>query len=127
MEGTAYVLKDYVKHLNRIGIKPTRVVLAGGGARGGVWRQIKSDVIGRKTSSCANQEVTVLGAAILAAVGVGMHKTAEAAVKRIVSLSEETSPIAPSVQVYSHLYELYREAYENLKPTFAKIASFQEH
>ena len=127
MEGTAYVFKDYVEHLNRIGIKPTRVVLAGGGARGGVWRQIKSDVIGRKTSSCANQEVTVLGAAILAAVGVGMHKTAEAAVKRIVSLSEETSPVAQSVQVYSRMYELYREAYENLKPTFAKIASFQEH
>lgn len=126
MEGTAYVLKDYLQHVRSIGLDPTRIILAGGGARGRVWRQIKTDVIGRETCSCSNQEVTVLGAAILATVGVGMHKTVEDAVSRIVAVSKDTSPVSGSVERYSLLYQLYREAYEGLKPTFAKIASFQE-
>jgi xylulokinase len=126
MEGTAYVLKDYVEHVTGIGLAPTRIVLAGGGARGRVWRQIKTDIIGMKTSSCMNQEVTVLGAAILASVGVGFYKSVEDAVTRIVSTSDETVPVQESMKVYSNLYRLYRDAYANLKSTSGKIASFQE-
>ncbi len=126
MEGTAYVLRDYVEHINGIGLTPTRTVLAGGGARGKVWRQIKTDVIGMRTSSCRDQEVTVLGAAILAAVGVGFYKSVEDAVSEIVSMADVDVPVPESMEVYSKLYRLYREAYDNLKPTSGKIASFQE-
>ena len=126
MEGTAYVLKDYVEHISSIGLAPTRTVLAGGGARGKIWRQIKTDVIGMRTVSCRNQEVTVLGASILAAVGVGFYKSVEDAVSKIVSIADETDPAPESMQVYSKLYRLYREAYDDLKTTSAKIASFQE-
>ena len=74
MEGTAYVLKDYVDHISSIGLAPTRTILAGGGARARIWRQIKTDVIGMRTLSCRNQEVTVLGASILAAVSGILQK-----------------------------------------------------
>lgn len=100
MEGTAYVLKDYIDHVTSVGLNPIRVVLAGGGARGRVWRQIKTDIIGMKTASCKNQEVTVLGAAILAAVGVGFYKTAEEAVSKIVSVADETLPTPKNLEVY---------------------------
>jgi xylulokinase len=126
MEGTAYVLKDYVEHCKGIGLNPSKIVIAGGGAQGKVWRQIKSDVIGCKTLSCCNHEVTVLGAAIVAAVGMGMDKTIEEAVTRIVSYREETIPNNRVIELYSRLHVLYREAYEQLKPSFAKLATFQE-
>jgi xylulokinase len=125
MEGTAYVLRDYVEHVGNIGLKPSRVVVAGGGAQGKVWRQIKADVLGATTLSCNNHEVTVLGAAILAAVGVGMYDSAEQAVSKIVSWSEETVPDKNATESYSRLYALYREAYEELKSAFAKIAALQ--
>ena len=126
MEGTAYVLRDYVEHAKNIGLNPSKIVLAGGGAQGKVWREIKTDVVGIRTVSCSNHEVTVLGAAILAAVGVGMYGTVEEAVSRIVSYSDETAPNSTSTKVYSQLYELYREAYEKLKSSFAKIATLQQ-
>jgi xylulokinase len=126
MEGTAYVLKDYVEHISGIGLAPTRTILAGGGARGKVWRQIKTDVIGMRTLSCRNQEVTVLGASILAAVGVGFYRSVEDAVSKIVSMADEVVPVPQSMEVYSKLYRLYREAYDDLKLTSEKIASYQE-
>jgi xylulokinase len=125
MEGTAYVLKDYVEHARSIGLNPSRIVVGGGGAQGKVWRQIKADVLGCRALSCGNHEVTVLGAAILAAVGVGMYGSVEEAVSRIVSWPEETVPDKSSTESYARFYELYREAYEKLKDSFGKIASLQ--
>jgi len=125
MEGTAYVLKDYVEHTRSIGLNPSKIILAGGGAQGKVWRQIKTDVVGCRTQSCANHEVTVLGAAILAVVGVGMCKSVEEAVNQIVSWSEEMVPDNKSMEAYSRSYELYREVYWKLKDSFAKISMLQ--
>jgi len=126
MEGTAYVLRDMLEHLKDIGLTPTRIVLAGGGARARIWRQIKTDIINRKTITCSNQEVTALGAAILALVGVGLYRNIDEAVNRIVSLHDELTPANGAAETYAHLYGLYRRSYESLKTTFREIASFQE-
>lgn len=125
MEGTAYVLRDYVEHVRSIGINPSSIVVAGGGAQGKVWQQIKTDVLGASTLSSKNHEVTVLGAAILAAVGVGLYDSVEQAVSRIVSWHDETVPEKNATESYSRLYPIYRESYEQLKNVFAKIASLQ--
>ncbi len=126
MEGCAYVLRDAVEHLSKIGLSPTRVVLAGGGARALVWRQIKTDIINRHTVRC-DSEVTALGAAILAAVGGGLYKDVGAAVEKIVSVGDELSPAPEPVAVYEKLYGMYRESYASLKHVFTAISSFQEH
>jgi xylulokinase len=126
MEGCAYVLKDAVEHLSKIGLSPSRVVLAGGGARALVWRQIKTDIINRHTVRCRG-EVTALGAAILAAVGGRLHRNVGAAVWKIVSVGDELSPAPEAAAVYEKLYGMYRESYVSLKHVFTGISSFQEH
>ena len=126
LEGTAYVLRDMVHHLSKIGHDPTRIVMAGGGARSRIWRQIKVDVINRPMTCCENEEVTALGAAVLSGVSCGMYDTIEDAVKKMVRLSEDLQPQAASSEIYGKMYTIYREAYRTLKPAFSKIAAFQE-
>jgi xylulokinase len=126
LEGTAYVLRDMVRHLAKIGHDPTRIVMAGGGARGQVWRQIKVDVVNRPMTCCENEEVTALGAAILSGVGSGMFASIEDAVKKAVRLSDYVRPQPRSSATYDQLYSIYRDAYEALKPAFSRIAAFQE-
>ena len=125
MEGTAYVLRDAVSHLVNIGLAPTRIVLAGGGARGEIWRRIKTDVINRSTVCCRNEEVTVLGAAILALVGAGLYAGVGEAVAKIVATSEPLSPSPESTAVYEKLYAIYRETYVALKKIFPQLVEIQ--
>ncbi len=126
MEGCAFVLKDAVERLSEIGHNPSRIVLAGGGARGRIWRQIKTDVVNRKTFRAINEEVTAMGAAVLAAVGAGSYKTVEDAASRMVAVSDELLPNEESAMKYVQLYDIYRTAYSSLRQTFRLLASFQE-
>ena len=126
MEGSAYILKDAVEHLARIGLSPTRIVLAGGGARADIWRQIKTDIISHRTVRCTNEEVTALGGAIIAAVGSGLYKSFDEAVGKMVRVSDELFPSPTSVEIYGRLYQIYRQTYQSLKPVFPQIAVLQE-
>jgi xylulokinase len=126
LEGTAYVLRDMVLHLSKIGLEPSRIVLAGGGARSLVWRQIKADVVNRTMTCCENGEVTALGAAMISAVGCGLYDSIDEAVGKTVTLSEDLRPSPASSEIYRKLHAIYSEAYEALKPVFQKTAEFQE-
>ncbi len=55
---------------------PSRLFLAGGGARSDLWAQIRADCLGRPLDRVAHLDVGCLGAAILAAVGIGAHALA---------------------------------------------------
>lgn len=109
----------------KIGLVPTRIVLAGGGARGEIWRRIKTDVINKSTVCCRNEEVTVLGAGILALVGTSLHKHLGEAVIKIVRTSDSLSPSPESAAVYEKLYDIYRETYVALKKIFPQLSELQ--
>ena len=57
----------------------------GGGAKGPLWRQIKADVTGLPVRVPTSVETTATGAAILAAVGSGLHGSVADAVRAFVS------------------------------------------
>ncbi len=61
----------------------------GGGAKGPLWRQIKADVTGLPVRVPESVETTATGAAILAAVGSGVHATVADAVEAFVSFRPE--------------------------------------
>jgi xylulokinase len=64
-------------------------------------------------------ETTATGAAILAAVGAGVHASVADAVTEFVSFRPETHEPDPSVrEVYDAAYRRYRELYFALVPVF---------
>ena len=94
--------------------------IVGGGAKGPLWRQIKADVTGLPVRVPESVETTATGAAILAAVGAGVH----ANVSR--TRSRRSSRFRPDVhepddanrEAYDDAYGRYRAVYGALRPVF---------
>lgn len=107
LEGTAYEL-EFIRRAAAHGIGTTidTIVAAGGGTRNRYWLQIKADVHGCPIRVPHVAEVTVLGAALLAGIGVGMYADANDALRQMQHHdSEIVSPNEERHQIYRTLYE----------------------
>jgi xylulokinase len=119
LEGSAYALRDILEAMGNAGLEVRRLTIVGGGAKGSLWRQIKADVTGLPVRVPTSVETTATGAAILAAVGAGVHPTVAAAVRAFVAYQpEEHRPDPERHAIYDDAYRRYREVYFALKPVF---------
>lgn len=83
LEGTAFELEFIRRAGERMsGEKIQSLIAAGGGTRNRVWMQIKADVTGCCIQAAAEPEATLLGAALLAGIGIGLYKNSEDALGR---------------------------------------------
>jgi xylulokinase len=120
LEGSAYALRDILEAMKAAGLDVRRLTIVGGGAKGELWRQIKADVTGLPVRVPKSVETTATGAAILAAVASGVHRTIDDAVKAFVAYRpDEHQPDPERHQAYEETYSLYREVYHALKPVFS--------
>jgi xylulokinase len=119
LEGSAFGLRDILEAMKDAGLDVRRLTIVGGGAKGPLWRQIKADVTGLPVRVPESVETTAAGAAILAAVGSGVHASVADAVKAFVAYRpEEHEPDPASRDAYDEAYARYREVYFALKPVF---------
>ncbi len=119
LEGSAFALRDILDAMKAAGLDVGRLTIVGGGAKGPLWRQIKADVTGLPVRVPTSVETTATGAAILAAVGSGIHPTVADAVEAFVSYRpEQHEPDLRNRERYDEAYRRYRAVYEALKPVF---------
>jgi sugar (pentulose or hexulose) kinase len=82
---------------------------------------LTADVFGLPVSRPHVYEASGLGAAMDAAVGVGVHPDFASAVKEMTHLGDTFNPNGKAHQVYDQLYnDVYLKMYEKLQP-FYKI------
>ena len=121
LEGSAYALRDILEAMKGAGLDVRRLTMVGGGAKGALWRQIKADVTGLPVRVPTSLETTATGAAILAAVGSGLHASIADAVDAFVAYEpEEQRPDPERHRAYEEAYRRYRELYFALKPVFER-------
>ena len=124
LEGSAFALRDILEGMGTAGLDVRRLTIVGGGAKGALWRQIKADVTGLPVRVPTSVETTATGAAILAAVGAGVHATVADAVDAFVDYQpDEHVPDPERHQAYTEAYQRYREVYFALKPVFDRAPS----
>ena len=121
-EGIAMALSNCARIISDYGTPITSMMLAGGGARSGLWPDILAACYDLTTRvHRAPGECTSLGAAILAGVGVGIFSSYEDATA-IVS-ARSTHPVNPVWQkAYSEVYPIYHDIYERVQPLNDRIA-----
>ena len=121
-EGIAFALNSCVQIISEYGTPITSMMLAGGGARSGLWPDVLAAVFGMNTRvHKAPGECTSLGAAILAGVGVGLFSSYEAAASVVKARSSHT--VNPAWQkTYTEVYPIYRDIYERVRPLTDRIA-----
>jgi len=124
LEGSAFALRDILQAMLQAGLEVRRLTIVGGGAKGRLWRQIKADVTGLPVRVPENVETTATGAAMLAAVGAGLHASvAEAAAVFVRYEPDDVLPDSDAKAAYDAAYQLYRDVYFALKPVFEPARS----
>jgi xylulokinase len=119
LEGSAFALRDILEAMQNAGLDVRRLTIVGGGAKGPLWRQIKADVTGLPVRVPASVETTATGAAILAAVAAGAHRTIGDAVDAFVAFRpDEHQPDPERREAYDDAYRRYRDVYFALRPVF---------
>ena len=117
MEGLAFEVKRHVRLLeSSSGTEINELLMYGGSSRSDVWNQIFSDVVGVEVLVPETPETTSLGAAMCAAVGSGIYKSFEEAVKNMVHFRKRYSPNPKAKEVYEKLFErCYLPIYESVR------------
>lgn len=120
-ENAAYVSRgSYEIIWDVVGFKPdksTKITFCGGAAKGFLWPQIVSDVLGIPLMIPIVKEATALGTAICAGVGVGIYDDISRTSAQIVRWEREIQPNKSDHDKYTQYYNNWRKIY----PRFLKI------
>jgi len=123
LEGLAYALREGAERCERrSGVALCELRVAGGGSRSDAAMQITADVFDRPATRPHVSEASGLGAAVDAAVGVGLHPDVVTAVAEMTHVGRTFEPDAERAAVYRELYErVYRQMYRRLRPLYEEI------
>lgn len=123
MEGVAFGLRDSLELIRELGVDVGEIVLAGGGAKSSLWRQIQADVFGQNVCTLSVTDAAPFGAALLAGVGAGVYSSCADAAKATVKKASETAPIPTNVDSYENLYSIYKDLYPSNREHFRKLST----
>lgn len=115
MEGIAYGLRDIVETLQRRDFRAERMIASGGATHSDLFMQIYADVLGVPLHVTAEPESSLLGAAVAAAVGAGVHPDLVAASHAMTSVAGMYEPNAERHAQYAFYLRQYQETYRRLK------------
>lgn len=123
LEGLAYALREGKERTEqRTGVKIREIRVAGGGSQSRCAMQITADVFGLPVSRPHIYEASGLGAAIDAAVGLGMYPDFESAVSQMTRTGDTFEPDVKVHALYDELYHgVYLNMYSRLQPLYNQI------
>ena len=123
LEGLAYALRDGRERIERrSGRSIERVRVSGGGSQSDAAMQITANIFNLPTERPHLYETSGLGAAIIAAVGLGLHPDFATAVREMTRVGQVFQPEAQHVRIYDQLYEkVYCRMYQRLQPLYQEI------
>ena len=123
LEGLAYALREGKERIERRSGTPiTSLRISGGGSQSRNAMQLSADIFGLPTAKPHVYETSGLGAAIDAAVGLGLHEDFKSAVKNMTHVGEVYEPDQKNQRLYDALYhDVYKKMYKRLKPLYERI------
>jgi sugar (pentulose or hexulose) kinase len=123
LEGLAYALREGKERTERRSKVPiTELRVAGGGSQSDAALQLTADIFGLPTARPHIYETSGLGAAIDAAVGLGLHPDFDTAVREMTHVGRVFEPDPEVKKIYDDLYHrVYKQIYRKLKPLYKHI------
>ena len=123
LEGLAYALREGRERIERrSGTRIERVRISGGGSQSDAAMQITANIFNLPAERPHLYETSGLGAAILGAVGLGLHPDFATAVREMTRVGQVFVPEAQHVRIYDQLYrKVYCQMYRRLQPLYRDI------
>jgi sugar (pentulose or hexulose) kinase len=123
LEGLAYGLREGAERtVRKSGVAIRELRVSGGGSQSRAAVQLFADVFGVPAARPHTHEAAGLGAAIDAALGLGLHPDPATAVAAMVRVGERFEPAREASSMYDDLYRsVYLAMYERLRPLYREI------
>ncbi|MDR2853066.1 MAG: FGGY-family carbohydrate kinase [Burkholderiaceae bacterium] len=123
VEGLMYSLRNGRERIEkRAKTRMTSLRASGGGAQSDAVVQIAADIFGLPVERPHTHETSGLGAAICAAVGMGMYPDFPSAVQHMTHVSVTVLPDAEHQALYNQLFSrVYQPLYARLRPLYREI------
>lgn len=102
-----------------------KIVALGGGAKNADWLQIQADIFQAEMLPLKNEQGPGIGAAMLAAVGLGWFASFTECAASFVQYGPAVHPNPASVAKYQELYPIYQQIYAATKPLNQQLAVFR--
>ena len=98
------------------GLPVSAMRACGGPAADAGWNQVKADVTGFPVEVPRARETAAVGAAIVAAVGVGAHADLPAAIAGMTAIDRRFEPDPDRAAAYDRAFEAYLELWPAIAP-----------
>ncbi|MCY0891972.1 MAG: xylulokinase [Acidibacillus sp.] len=116
LEGISFALRDSFELIQKIHIQIDQFRITGGGANNDLWMSILADIFGMSIKRVDHFEGAAYGAAILAAISIGMI-TDLTSYKRLWAKHKLTSfePRELQHDYYNELYAIFKDGYHSIE------------
>ncbi|MEK4536488.1 xylulokinase [Peribacillus sp. FSL K6-1552] len=111
IEGIVFSIHETLQVFRSNGPAIDTIISIGGGANSDLWLQIQADIFDAKIIKLNNDQGPGMGAAMIAATGLGWFNTLKECASKYVSISYSYYPIQENVNKYKKLYQLYKDIY----------------
>ena len=123
LEGLAYALREGKERQEKRSHAPvSELRVSGGGSQSDAAMQLTADIFGLPAARPHLYETAGLGAAMDAAVGLGLHAGFPQAVQAMTRVARVFEPDPGNQAVYDGLYtQVYQQMYARLRPLYERI------
>jgi L-xylulokinase len=125
-EGVAFEHRRHVEVLTGTGTSVTEVYLSGGGTRSPHWPQMMADVLGLPVRLGTAEETGALGAAIAAAVGIGLCADEEAAVATMTRPRAVLTPDPVRQALRDRRFAVWQRLTAAMEPFWVELADLRQ-
>ncbi|MEO5704820.1 MAG: FGGY-family carbohydrate kinase [Candidatus Limnocylindrales bacterium] len=121
LEAAALAIRHVAEPMLAAGIEVTAMRACGGPARDDGWNQIKADVTGFTVEVPRQRETAAVGAAIVAAVGVGAHPDLPTAIGAMTAIDRRFEPDPEQRATYDRLFDAYVALHPAVSPVVRSL------
>jgi xylulokinase len=114
IEGITFEVREIIEMLEDAGARIEEFRVTGGATKSAFWNGVQADIYGRPISTLRVPDATILGAALLGAVGAGLFASVAEGVAQMVQTAETIEPHADAVRAYEPYYQQFRALYSAL-------------
>ncbi|WP_186578145.1 xylulokinase [Aquibacillus kalidii] len=111
IEGITFSLNESIEIFRENGKIIETIYSIGGGAKNEAWLQMQADIFNATIVKLNSEQGPGMGAAMLAAFGIGWYPSLEACAAKFLQEAETYQPILSNVEKYHSLFRIYKRVY----------------
>lgn len=126
VEGITFSLKESIEMFRKNGKNVDSIISIGGGAKNRNWLQIQADIFQADIVKLASEQGPGMGAAMLAAYGLGWFKSLSECASQFIQTEEVIHPNPEQAERYKGLFSIYQNIYKQTKDLNEQLAPFRQ-